>query len=192
MLKKGRGSTRKRTMARWRCTGRSRTGTRRWCGCLQLPRGGSAGSCPIKIDEILVTSAWRPNVCTADRHISSGGRIPFGDYGMNTALGDSMILFGSSLRSWTAHFEYWEIISESGMGDGYFQNGKWKKASLANRTHLQGHDGENKDQGIGLDYPYNRSPVIVPDKDSTSLDRSRHTIRCQFAGSKGTARVPGR
>ena len=62
--------------------------------------GGSVGPYPIKIDEILVTSSWRPNICIADRYISPGGRVflsgdsahqnaPFGGYGMNTALGDS-------------------------------------------------------------------------------------------------------
>lgn len=55
---------------------------------------------PIEIDEILVTSGWRPNICLADRYISEQGRvllagdaahqnIPTGGYGMNTAVGDS-------------------------------------------------------------------------------------------------------
>ena len=54
----------------------------------------------IEIDEILVTSGWRPNICLADRYISDKGRvllsgdaahqnIPTGGYGMNTAVGDS-------------------------------------------------------------------------------------------------------
>ncbi|KAI8931147.1 hypothetical protein NX059_011500 [Plenodomus lindquistii] len=54
----------------------------------------------IKIDEILVTSIWRPNICIADRYTSDKGRvflsgdaahqnIPTGGYGMNTAVGDS-------------------------------------------------------------------------------------------------------
>ena len=62
--------------------------------------GGSAGPFPIKIDEILVTSSWRPNICIVDKYISPNGRIflsgdaahqniPTGGYGMNTALGDS-------------------------------------------------------------------------------------------------------
>lgn len=62
--------------------------------------GGSVGPYPIEIDEILVTSSWRPNICVADRYISNKGRvflsgdaahqnIPTGGYGMNTALGDS-------------------------------------------------------------------------------------------------------
>src|SRR5271170_120721 len=62
--------------------------------------GGSAGPYPIKIDEILVTSSWRPNICVADAYNSSGGRvflsgdsahqhIPTGGYGMNSAIGDS-------------------------------------------------------------------------------------------------------
>ncbi|KAK5413707.1 hypothetical protein LTR06_005134 [Exophiala xenobiotica] len=64
--------------------------------------GGSVGPYPIEIDEVLVTSSWRPNICLADRYISQGGRVFLsgdaahqnipgrtGGYGMNTALGDS-------------------------------------------------------------------------------------------------------
>ena len=63
--------------------------------------GGSIGSpVPIKIDEILVTSTWRPNIYLAANYISPGARvflagdsahqlIPTGGYGMNTAVGDS-------------------------------------------------------------------------------------------------------
>jgi hypothetical protein len=62
--------------------------------------GGSRGPYPIKVDKVLVTSAWRPNICIADRFTSTGQRvylagdaahqnIPNGGYGMNTALGDS-------------------------------------------------------------------------------------------------------
>ncbi|KAK5064728.1 hypothetical protein LTR84_000562 [Exophiala bonariae] len=54
----------------------------------------------VTVDEILVTSMWRPNIYLADRYVSSGGRvfisgdaahqnIPTGGYGMNTAVGDS-------------------------------------------------------------------------------------------------------
>lgn len=62
--------------------------------------GGSVGPYPIKIDQILVTSTWRPNICLVDKYVSPKGRvflsgdaahqnIPTGGYGMNTALGDS-------------------------------------------------------------------------------------------------------
>lgn len=62
--------------------------------------GGLVGPHQIKIDEILVTSTWRPNICLVDKYISPKGRvflsgdaahqnIPTGGYGMNTALGDS-------------------------------------------------------------------------------------------------------
>ncbi|KIW81594.1 hypothetical protein Z517_04620 [Fonsecaea pedrosoi CBS 271.37] len=66
--------------------------------------GGSTGTpYPIKVDEILVTSSWRPNICIADRYRSTGGRIflsgdsahqniPTGGYGYNTAVGDSVDL----------------------------------------------------------------------------------------------------
>ncbi|KIX01108.1 uncharacterized protein Z518_10174 [Rhinocladiella mackenziei CBS 650.93] len=62
--------------------------------------GGSLAPYPIDIDEILVTSSWRPNICIAEKYISPHGRvflsgdaahqnIPTGGYGMNTAVGDS-------------------------------------------------------------------------------------------------------
>jgi FAD-dependent monooxygenase len=62
--------------------------------------GGSIRPYPIEIDEILVTSTWRPNICIAEKYISPGGRvflagdaahqnIPTGGYGMNSAVGDS-------------------------------------------------------------------------------------------------------
>ncbi|MAD87814.1 MAG: hypothetical protein CL912_33050 [Deltaproteobacteria bacterium] len=62
--------------------------------------GGPEGPVHIDIDEVLVTSSWRPNICLADEYISKGGRvflsgdsahqnIPTGGYGMNTAVGDS-------------------------------------------------------------------------------------------------------
>ncbi|KAH6711702.1 hypothetical protein BKA61DRAFT_693571 [Leptodontidium sp. MPI-SDFR-AT-0119] len=64
--------------------------------------GGSAGPVPIQVDEILVKSAWRPNICIAEAYISKSGNgrvflsgdaahqnIPTGGYGMNTAVGDS-------------------------------------------------------------------------------------------------------
>lgn len=62
--------------------------------------GGVSGPLDIEIDEILVTSTWRPNNYLADKYISEKGRvflsgdaahqnIPTGGYGMNTAVGDS-------------------------------------------------------------------------------------------------------
>lgn len=62
--------------------------------------GGSKDRLKIEIDEVLVTSNWRPNICLADKYISEKGRvflsgdsahqnIPTGGYGMNTAVGDS-------------------------------------------------------------------------------------------------------
>lgn len=62
--------------------------------------GGSMGPYKVKVDEILVTSSWRPNLCVADTYRSKGGRvflagdaahqnIPMGGYGMNMGLGDA-------------------------------------------------------------------------------------------------------
>ncbi|KAH8893625.1 hypothetical protein GQ53DRAFT_780432 [Thozetella sp. PMI_491] len=61
--------------------------------------GGSSSPYPIKIDQILVKSTWRPNIYVAERFASSSRRIficgdaahqniPTGGYGMNTAVGD--------------------------------------------------------------------------------------------------------
>ncbi|KAL7941312.1 hypothetical protein V8C42DRAFT_355621 [Trichoderma barbatum] len=65
--------------------------------------GGPSAPYPIKIDEILIKSSWRPNICVAESYMTSGGRvllagdaahqnIPAGGYGMNTAVGDSFDL----------------------------------------------------------------------------------------------------
>lgn len=62
--------------------------------------GGELDPLKIEVDEILVTSVWRPNIFLADKYTSAGGRvflsgdsahqnIPTGGYGMNTAVGDS-------------------------------------------------------------------------------------------------------
>jgi 2-polyprenyl-6-methoxyphenol hydroxylase-like FAD-dependent oxidoreductase len=80
--------------------------------------GGSAGPYPIKIDEVLVTSSWRPSICVVDRYRSSGGRvflsgdsahqnIPTGGYGMNTAVGDSFDIgwkLSAVLAEWGGQF----------------------------------------------------------------------------------------
>lgn len=42
--------------------------------------GGSVAPLEIRIDEILVKSAWRPNICIAERFTSDSGRVfPAGD-----------------------------------------------------------------------------------------------------------------
>lgn len=63
--------------------------------------GGSSTPFEIKIDEILVTSSYRPNICIAESYRSKpDGRvflagdaahqnIPTGGYGMNTGMGDA-------------------------------------------------------------------------------------------------------
>lgn len=62
--------------------------------------GGEHEPFEVEIDEILVTSVWRPNIYLADKYKSEYGRvfisgdaahqnIPTGGYGMNTAVGDS-------------------------------------------------------------------------------------------------------
>ncbi|PVH70748.1 hypothetical protein DL98DRAFT_618096 [Cadophora sp. DSE1049] len=62
--------------------------------------GGSGSPVPIKIDEIIVTSTWRPNICIVDEYTTPNRRvflsgdaahqnIPTGGYGMNTAVVDS-------------------------------------------------------------------------------------------------------
>ncbi|KAF5232298.1 hypothetical protein FANTH_13042 [Fusarium anthophilum] len=65
--------------------------------------GGSGDLCPIIVDEILVSSCWRPSIAVADQFASKSLRvflagdsahqnIPTGGYGMNTAVGDSFDL----------------------------------------------------------------------------------------------------
>lgn len=62
--------------------------------------GGPSPPLPIEIDEILVTSVWRPNIYLADKYVSKNHRVLLsgdsahqmltsGGYGMNTAVGDS-------------------------------------------------------------------------------------------------------
>src|SRR4051794_5101487 len=62
--------------------------------------GGENAQLDIEIDEILVTSIWRPNIFLADKYAAPTSRIfisgdaahqniPTGGYGMNTAVGDS-------------------------------------------------------------------------------------------------------
>jgi len=46
--------------------------------------GGSGEPFSVKIDEILVTSSWRPNLAVADTYRSNGGRVFLaGDSGKN-------------------------------------------------------------------------------------------------------------
>ncbi|RFU81492.1 fad binding domain-containing [Trichoderma arundinaceum] len=65
--------------------------------------GGESAPCLVKIDEILIKSTWRPNICIAENYITPSQRIllagdaahqniPTGGYGMNTAVGDSFDL----------------------------------------------------------------------------------------------------
>lgn len=67
---------------------------------IYMALGGELAPFKIEIDEILVTSTWRPNICIAERYISNKSRvflagdsahqnIPTGGYGMNTAVGDA-------------------------------------------------------------------------------------------------------
>lgn len=62
--------------------------------------GAEGSPMPISVDQILVTSIWRPNIYLADRYVSDHCRVflsgdsahqnvPTGGYGMNTAVGDS-------------------------------------------------------------------------------------------------------
>ena len=65
--------------------------------------GASSGPCPIRVDEVLLKSSWRPSIAVAECYKSPGHRvflsgdaahqnIPTGGYGMNTAVGDSFDL----------------------------------------------------------------------------------------------------
>ena len=63
--------------------------------------GGAGSPYRFKIDEILVTSAWRPNFSIAERYLSQDGKVvlvgdaahrnpPHGGYGMNSGLEDAL------------------------------------------------------------------------------------------------------
>ena len=65
--------------------------------------GGNIAPYPIKIDEIIVNSTWKPSLYVANHYRSPGGKvflagdsvhqnIPTGGYGMNTGLGDAFDL----------------------------------------------------------------------------------------------------
>ncbi|KFZ22886.1 hypothetical protein V502_02631 [Pseudogymnoascus sp. VKM F-4520 (FW-2644)] len=170
--------------------------------------GGSISPCPIKVDQILVTSCWRPNISIADRYISSSGRIfiagdaahqivPTGGYGMNTAIGDSFdigwklaaVLHGyggkhllyayekermpvavrnieRSMVHWNVLDEFDQIAQNAGSHtlSSASEEGKQLRARIA--EYFLSHDGENKDQGIEMDYRYNKSPIVVPDLEA--------------------------
>ncbi|EQB54275.1 FAD binding domain-containing protein [Colletotrichum gloeosporioides Cg-14] len=82
--------------------------------CIYKALGGIHAPCPIKVDQILVCSFWRPNICIADRYASGSLRvflcgdaahqnIPTGGYGMNTAVGDCFDLgwkLAAVIRGW--------------------------------------------------------------------------------------------
>ncbi|KAF2186232.1 hypothetical protein K469DRAFT_749850 [Zopfia rhizophila CBS 207.26] len=114
--------------------------------------GGSAGRFPIRIDKILVTSSWRPNICVADCFTSASNRIflsgdaahqniPTGGYGMNTAVGDSFDI-------------------------------AWKLAAV-----LQGYGGEE----LLRSYEIERLPVAVRNIDRSGVHASVHFTYVHWA-----------
>ncbi|KAK9427692.1 FAD binding domain-containing protein [Lipomyces doorenjongii] len=63
--------------------------------------GGANAPYKVNVDEVLVSSAWRPNFCIADSYISKGGKVllagdaahrnpPHGGYGMNSGVEDAL------------------------------------------------------------------------------------------------------
>lgn len=65
--------------------------------------GGASGKYPVKIDEVLVRSTYRPHIAVARKYISPGQHvflagdaahqnIPTGGYGMNMGIGDAFDL----------------------------------------------------------------------------------------------------
>ncbi|KAH0845670.1 2,4-dichlorophenol 6-monooxygenase [Fonsecaea pedrosoi] len=120
--------------------------------------GGSGSPWPIKIDEVLVTSTWRPNIYLADKYISPKGRvflsgdaahqnIPTGGYGMNTAVGDS------------------------------FDIG-WKLAAV-----LSGHGGPTLLQS----YEDERRPVAARNIERSGVHWSQHTFYKELVDKTGDA-----
>ncbi|TVY93181.1 FAD-dependent monooxygenase [Lachnellula willkommii] len=122
--------------------------------------GSNTGRFPIKIDEILVKSVWRPNLVVADEYRTKKGRvflcgdsahqnIPTGGYGMNMGVGDSYDI-------------------------------GWKLAAV-----LRGFGGEHL-----LDsYEYERRPVALRNVERSGQHQSVHWEYCNWVQQEGSKTV---
>ncbi len=168
--------------------------------------GASCDPFPIKIDKILVTSVWRPNIYIANKFTSGYERVflsgdaahqlvPFGGYGMNTAVGDSFdigwkiaaVLGGyggehiltsyQEERMPVAHQNlersggHWEVQATYWgwvqESDGAVKAKDEKGVELrANIAALFAEkDGENRDIGIELGYRYTTSSIVCKEEN---------------------------
>ncbi|KAH7121398.1 FAD binding domain-containing protein [Dactylonectria macrodidyma] len=111
---------------------------------------------PVKVDEILVVSSWRPNICIAEKYTSAKSRvflsgdsahqnIPTGGYGYNTAVGDSVDI-------------------------------TWKIAAI-----LKGYGG----QGLLDSYEIERRPVAVQNLEYSGYHMETHQIAVKWVKASG-------
>ncbi|KAM5347521.1 hypothetical protein ACJ41O_010526 [Fusarium nematophilum] len=111
---------------------------------------------PVEVDEILVVSSWRPNICIAENYTSTKRRvflsgdsahqnIPTGGYGYNTAVGDSVDI-------------------------------AWKLAAI-----LNGYGG----QGLIDSYEIERRPVAVRNLEYSGHHMETHRIAVGWVNAAG-------
>lgn len=146
---------------------------------------------PIAIEEVLVSSLWRPNAMLADSYgrdrillagDSAHTMIPTGGYGMNTGLGDAMNLgwkLAATLQDWggprlLASYESERRPIADRNRTACVENAMviMQYRDLVNSSDggkqqveqfLAANDAENLSLGIELDVRYENSPVVVPD-----------------------------
>jgi FAD-dependent monooxygenase len=66
-------------------------------GAVYQTLGGTMGPHRFKIDEILVDSAWRPNLCIAENYISDGGKVRLVGDSCERFLPSGFVLYSNRL-----------------------------------------------------------------------------------------------
>jgi 2-polyprenyl-6-methoxyphenol hydroxylase-like FAD-dependent oxidoreductase len=148
---------------------------------------------PIKIDDVLASSVWRPNAMLADsygrdRILLAGDAvhtmIPTGGYGMNTGLGDAVNLgwkLAATIQGWggPALLASYEIerrpigdrnrtaCVENAMVILQYRDMVDHASREQTAQFLAANDAENLSLGIELDVRYDDSPVVVADGSAT-------------------------
>lgn len=145
--------------------------------------GGAHGPYPIKVDEILVRSTWRPNIAVSRQWTSSARRvflagdsahqlIPTGGYGMNTGLGDAYDL-GWKLAS---------VINGTG-GVGLLESyeAERRPVALRNSEHSGVHMQTHQKVGSLL----NGLPIETLYSDSKEGREARQKIHDHYQSNSG-------
>jgi 2-polyprenyl-6-methoxyphenol hydroxylase-like FAD-dependent oxidoreductase len=144
---------------------------------------------PIKIDDVLASSVWRPNAMLADsygrdRILLAGDAvhtmIPTGGYGMNTGLGDAVNLgwkLAATIQGWggPALLASYEMerrpvgdrnrnaCVENAMVILQYRDMVDQASREQTAQFLATNNAENLSLGIELDVRYDNSPVVVAD-----------------------------